>query len=249
MAVATARAYSRAGSGEPIAGAEGGDLWEVFRGRITLDWGLLAQARGEDEVAEECFETVLMEVPAASEPGGAPRMQRKKSSGGAAQEKEDELGEEKINLVALAKVSLLILKIGQGTRVRLSTSSSTSAPSSSAPSSSSSADARLTALSRSLVALTADIPTSPPSLQLLTEFIQALTKGEITKAKQHLSVALALANSSGQNHAKAVLLGLLGNLFVWTRNDQVSLSPSSPTLASRATRSLLASRTKFDRSR
>ncbi|ORY57118.1 hypothetical protein BCR35DRAFT_309707 [Leucosporidium creatinivorum] len=221
VAIATARAYS---GGE----GEGSDLWEVFRGRITLDWGLLKQARGEDEEAEECFETVLMEDPASSTAsevgGGGARMQRKKSTGGggAAQE-EHELSEEKSNLVALAKVSLLILKIGQGTRVRLSTSSSTtssSAPSSSHPtsSSSSSTDARLTSLSRSLLSLTT--PTSPPSLKLLTEFIQALTKGEITKAKQHLSVALALANASGQNHAKAVLLGLLGNLFVWTRNDQ-----------------------------
>lgn len=221
QAIATVRGAVgiRGGGGGQGAAGEEGELWTTFKERITLDFGLLALARGEEVRAEECFETVLMSDEAGV---GSKGMQKRKSTGGGGGGggEEAETGQgEKDNLLALAKLSLLLLKIGQGTRVRLSTSQSSS--SSSAPSSSSSpTDARLTTLSRSLVALSSS-PSSPPSLQLMAEFIQALTKGEITKAKQHLSVALGLANATGQNHAKAVLLGLLGNLFVWTRNDQV----------------------------
>jgi hypothetical protein len=167
-------------------------LWDSFAGRITLDMGLLRQASGDEKEAEECFETVLM-------------------SG----EGREEGGEEGASLVTLAKVSLLVLKISQGSRVRLSTSFSSI--SSSSPSSTNDS-ARLTSLARSVVEATQD---AAPALRLTGEFVQALTRGEITKAKQHLSVALNLSNTSLANHAKALMLALLANLFLHTRNDQV----------------------------
>lgn len=223
LAITTARSYAPA---DEETSEDGGELWMRYKGRITLDMGLLAQGRGEEEMAEECFETVLMDDPTISAQvgrGGASssKMSRRKSAGaGGEKEKEGEdVDEEKKNTLALAKVSLLILKISQGIRVRLSTSSSSGGSSSNLVDLAS--DARLTALARSLADPSSSSSTVPPGTQLLSELIQALTKGEITKAKQHLSVALQLANSTSNNHAKALLLGLLGNLFVWTRNDQV----------------------------
>jgi hypothetical protein len=117
----------------------------------------------------------------------------------------------------LAKVSILILKISAGATVRLSSSASTPA---------SAESTYLSSLASSIIQISQQA-SSPPSLVFLGEFVQALTKGEITKAKQHLSNALNGANAQGANHAKALMLALLGNLFACTRNDQVrSLSLS-----------------------
>ncbi len=69
----------------------------------------------------------------------------------------------------------------------------------------------------------------PPSWNLAGEFVRAMACGEITKSKQHLSDALKLANTLGANHARALMLALLGNLYLHTRNGEVShLSPSFP---------------------
>ena len=65
----------------------------------------------------------------------------------------------------------------------------------------------------------------PPSWRLAGEFVMAMTRGEITKSKHHLSEALNLANAIGANHAKALLLALLGNLYLHTRNDEVRPPP------------------------
>ena len=62
----------------------------------------------------------------------------------------------------------------------------------------------------------------PPSWRLAGEFVRAMACGEITKSKQHLSEALKLTNTLGANHARALMLALLGNLYLHTRNGEVS---------------------------
>lgn len=285
QAITTCRRYSPAQS---TANPRADDLWLEFKSRITLDMGLLAQARGNDARAEDCFETVLMEQTKADarkhdqaragvsrSRSTSPVVKRKRSgtamtvatTGSTADEDLDAGLDEETSAqrtrtrnatCLLAKLSLLVLKIGQGTRVRLSTStmamsragsgsSGRTKPSSSSATAVSTtaltdSDARLTALSQEIVQLCTppegDFTTSsahetpnsdaappssvPPSLQLVAHFVQALTKGEITKAKQHLSTALTLANTTSSNHAKCLMLALLANLFLWTRNDQAS---------------------------
>lgn len=101
------------------------------------------------------------------------------------------------DLTPLAVVSLLTLRLSLG-----------HSPESLAP------------LAAEIVALTT-APDANPAMRLVGEVTQALTKGEIIKAKQHFSAALGVANACLQNHAKAVVLALLANLFLFTRNDQV----------------------------
>lgn len=168
-------------------------LWETFRGRITLDKGLVAQCRGQDELAMRCFETVLVV---------------------------DGEGNEGL----LAKVSILLLQISAGARVRISEEPSTGRKRKSVGGTAD-AERRLNDLAKEVVEKAGEEGASP-SWVLVGELVQALTRGEIIKAKQHLSTALTLANSSLANHAKALMLALLANLFLHTRNDQVRLSSS-----------------------
>lgn len=196
-------------------------LWEIFRFRLTLGMGCLAQAQMRNEEAVRFFE-VVVELGKGSKRG------------------EDEL-------VLLAKMSILIIRISEGAKVRVvdsgasvgmarvvslggggssvhstPTSHLSSTPSHSTPTQTSTQLASLNALAKELIQTTSN--SSCPSLRIVGEFVAALTKGEIIKAKQHLSNALNLANTGLANHSKAIMLALLAGLFIHTRNDQVSLS-------------------------
>ena len=152
------------------------------------------------------------------------------------------------DLVLLAKMSILVVRISEGAKVRVldsasvgmcrvvsaggssvhstPTSTSTSTfPSHSTPTQTSSQLASLSTLAKEIIAQTISPNASHPSLRILGEFVAALTKGEIIKAKQHLSNALNLANTGLANHSKAIMLALLAGLFIHTRNDQVSPFP------------------------
>lgn len=147
------------------------------------------------------------------------------------------------DLVVLAKMSILIIRIGEGAKVRVSdstssigmsrivsgssvhsTPTSSTFPAHSTPTQTSSQLASLSTLAKEIIHLTTSPTASHPPLRILGEFVAALTKGEIIKAKQHLSNALNLANTGLANHSKAVMLALLAGLFIHTRNDQVRLS-------------------------
>ncbi|SGY50778.1 BQ5605_C001g00926 [Microbotryum silenes-dioicae] len=188
-------------------------LWDEYEGRITLDFGMLFHAEGEDAKAEECYETVLDKTATSS-----------------ATENDDDDDEQRQGLRVLAGLSLLMLKMSQGWRIRLSTHASSNASANpigspqrpTANPSNAFESPRYDAIAREIVAFTCaeESGSSSPSSNLIAEFIQSLTKGEITKSKQHLSVALQLSNQMNSNHAKALVLSLLANLFLMTRNDQ-----------------------------
>lgn len=173
-------------------------LWESFQRRITLAHGTLAQARHQPELAMKCFEVVVR----------LPNPHREK------------------DLVLLARMSIIMLKISQGSRVRIVEESITASARrlQTTNGGAKSQQQELMELNRMTKELVGSIANSvtPPALQLVSEFLQALTRGEIIKAKLHLSVALNVSNTSLANHAKALMLALLANLFLHTRNDQVS---------------------------
>ncbi|CAD6586492.1 MAG: hypothetical protein CYPHOPRED_003557 [Cyphobasidiales sp. Tagirdzhanova-0007] len=50
--------------------------------------------------------------------------------------------------------------------------------------------------------------------------VEAITSGEIVRAKARLSVALQLSNSTNSQHIKPLILALLSCYFLHTRNDQ-----------------------------
>lgn len=192
-------------------------LWDASKMRILLAMGSLNQGTFKDQLALECFEGVVRSV--------EDRARVRTMDGG------DEQG-----LLLLARVSILIIKIGQGSRVRIGETTSSPSINMARSTSSSSAskfgsadpstpatphDSSLATLTRSILALTGASPL--PAFQILGEFIKALTSGEIIKAKQFLSNSLNLANGLMSNHCKALMLALLANLFLWTRNDQVRL--------------------------
>jgi hypothetical protein len=168
-------------------------LWEAFQRRITLAHGTLAQAKGQDELALQCFEVVIR----------LPNSQRDR------------------DLVTLAQVSILMIKIAQGSQIKIAEEGSASASAKRLSLSHERDRFSLSDLTRMAKDIVASTVNAVPSLQLAGELIQALTKGEIIKAKQHLSNALNISNSSLANHAKALMLALLSNLFLQTRNDQV----------------------------
>ncbi|KAL8280647.1 hypothetical protein RQP46_006970 [Phenoliferia psychrophenolica] len=150
-----------------LATARTHNLWESnasLQARLTLDEGLLAQARADNALAEQCF-NVVISLDAASVP---------------------------TDLTSLALISLLTLRLSLGDP-----------------------PASLAQLANRIVSRA-----TSPSLHLIAELAQALTKTEITKSKTHLSEALKRANATLANHAKAVILALLANLFLFTRNDQ-----------------------------
>ena len=187
-------------------------LWDAFKSRLTLGMGCLAQAQMKNDEAVRCFEVVI-EL-------GKEGKGMKKGEG---------------DLVLLAKMSILIIRISEGAKVRvsdppssvgmgrsISTGSSVhSTPTQSTPTQSSTQLASLNALAKEIIHHTTSSTASCPSLRIVGEFVAALTKGEIIKAKQHLSNALNLANSGLANHSKAIMLALLAGLFIHTRNDQV----------------------------
>ncbi|KAK4047587.1 hypothetical protein OIO90_006128 [Microbotryomycetes sp. JL221] len=206
-AISTARQYS---SDDGIT--LGGNLWLTYKDRITLGMGALYHARGQDDLAEDCFETILN-----------PQDDEHSNDNGFG----DKIANDNVDVVdvvSLAKLAFLMLKISQGHVARLSTSSA-----SNLNSTSTSIERRLTLYAQDLSSLSttsASTQSNPmkqtraSSVELISDIVQALTKGQITKAKQHLSQALNLTNIGVLNHTKALILALLANLFLWTKNEQ-----------------------------
>ncbi|GAA5893249.1 hypothetical protein JCM5296_001648 [Sporobolomyces johnsonii] len=195
LAITTARAYG---------------VWEDFAARLTLDMGLLRVAEDEGDAAGRCFEAVI---------GGAGKGGKGKetASGGSA------------STVQLAELSLLLLKMSAGEQVLLPSSSRSGPPPSSSSTPSSPfhpsvpppSAARLEPLVRSLTSSSSSSgPSSTPAARFIAELVHALTLGEITKSKAHLSGALNLTTQMGANHARALVLALLANLFTHTRNKE-----------------------------
>lgn len=79
-------------------------------------------------------------------------------------------------------------------------------------------------LVRTLTASERASTSSAPS-RLIHSLAQALTVPSITASKAALSAALALANQMQANHVRVGVLALLANVFLWTREGEVS--PSS----------------------
>lgn len=124
-----------------------------------------------------------------------------------------------------AALSLLLLRLGNpglaadggvtstDALARLLTSSSSSAlPAASSPS--------------SPAAAAAFPPRTSAPARLATALASALTVGSITASKTALSQALTLTNQMGATHARAGVLALLANVFLWTREGEVRV-PSS----------------------
>ncbi|TNY20145.1 hypothetical protein DMC30DRAFT_270149 [Rhodotorula diobovata] len=118
-----------------------------------------------------------------------------------------------------AALSLLLLRLGNpglaadggvtstDALARLLTSSSSSAlPAASSPS--------------SPAAAAAFPPRTSAPARLATALASALTVGSITASKTALSQALTLTNQMGATHARAGVLALLANVFLWTREGE-----------------------------
>lgn len=153
-------------------------LWEAFHRRITLVHGALAAAKGNDERARTCFRVLAL----------------------------DDRDEDEIQ--TLAQVSLVLLEISAGKRVRLLDSGTSTTTST----------LELDSLATRAVAACARA--SSPPLTLAGDVVRALASGAISRAKDALRHALNVANDTVANHAKALVLALLSNLFLHTRNDQ-----------------------------
>lgn len=78
-------------------------------------------------------------------------------------------------------------------------------------------------LVRTLTACEPASTSSAPS-RLIHSLAQALTVPSITASKAALSAALALANQMQANHVRVGVLALLANVFLWTREGEVSSS-------------------------
>lgn len=122
-----------------------------------------------------------------------------------------------------AALSLLLLRLGNpglaadggvtstDALARLLTSSSSSAlPAASSPSSPAAAFP----------------PRTSAPARLATALASALTVGSITASKTALSQALTLTNQMGATHARAGVLALLANVFLWTREREVRVPRS-----------------------
>ena len=212
-----------------VSGSNEGDaIWHEFKDRLVLDLGLIHVVKEEDDEAERCLEAVI--VSASRDKNSTKGTSRAKGS-----TKSESSG---AMTLPLAEVSLLVLKLSQGHSVPLSSSSTASSPvmsrSASHPSSLSSAarrqsaidptSERLQTLTRSLLASEEDAgSSSSPALEFIVSLAKALTGGEITKSKSNLSSALNVTTKLSANHARALTLALLANLFEQTRNTEVSL--------------------------
>ncbi|GAA6013034.1 hypothetical protein JCM11491_000946 [Sporobolomyces phaffii] len=196
---------------------EGMEVWDEYKDRMTLDLGLIHLLREEEEQAERCFEAVIAFGGSAK---ATPHSRAKAvvSSGA--------------TIPRLAELSLLLLKLSQGYSVPLSSSSISSSPvmsrstsnrtnsSAPRPPASNQGSARLETLARSLTSLDEISPTTTPSLDFVVSVTKALTCGEITKSKSNLSSALNSTSKLSANHARALTLALLANLFEQTRNTE-----------------------------
>lgn len=196
--------------------------------RLVLNLGLIHLLKNNESEAERCFEAVIA-YSASTTTSTKPSRTKEIVSSGA-------------TTVQLAELSLLSLKLSQGHTLPHSSSSITSSPMLSRSLSSNSIvrqsqvsstiSTRLQTLTRSLTSLdSSDSPSSSssspnsnltPSLQFVISFTKALTSKEITKSKSNLSNALNATSKMSANHARALTLALLANLFEQTRNTEVS---------------------------
>lgn len=176
-------------------------LFPEWSSRITLVWGLMAVLKGDEEEAEDCFEVVRWgEDEAAFSSNSNSSTTASSSSPPKMSRSSSSHRSPKSSLWILASFSLLLLRLSLKTKTSQS------------------------ALAAEILSSLPPPGTITPDLMLVAEVLKALTKGEIIKAKAHLSAALGLANEGMRNHAKALLLALLANLFLFTRNDQVCFS-------------------------
>jgi hypothetical protein len=216
-------------SRRPSAVRIGNEVWQEFKERLTLNLGLIHLLKEEEEEAERCFEAVIV----AGSSSRSPRLERTKS-----------VEPSGATTPRLAELSLLLLKLSQGHSVPLSSSAIASSPVMSRSTSNHSissalrhptfdaGSARLQALTRSLTSLDETSSTTTPCLDFVVSLTKALTCGEITKSKSNLSNALNSTSKLSANHARALTLALLANLFEQTRNTEVSgYQPLSDTLA------------------
>ncbi|GAA5834788.1 hypothetical protein JCM9279_007106 [Rhodotorula babjevae] len=203
LGVASAHAPASAHDNSAGAGAEWADEVQL---RAALAWALLRCARaardGADErEAERALEAVLDAASAAS------------SSGAGAARTSASASPQMAHLVTIARLSLVLLRMSAppGALASIPVTSTDS-------------------LVRALAASSASTSTSAASsshARLAAALATALTARSITASKAALSQALSLTNQMGATHARAGVLALLGNVFLWTREGEAQRMLSS----------------------
>ncbi|GAA5932353.1 uncharacterized protein JCM15063_001198 [Sporobolomyces koalae] len=189
-------------------------VWQQFKQRSILDLGLIHLSKDEEDEAEKCFEVA---IDINHEPSKVSKGKTVVSMGA--------------TVTQLAELSLLVLKLSQGHSVAPSSNASMSSSpimsrSTSNPTMSSAtklpattSTARLETLARNLTGLE-DTSPSTPTVEFIVSLTKALTCREITKSKSNLSNALNSTTKLSANHARALTLALLANLFEQTRNTE-----------------------------
>ncbi|GAA5917321.1 hypothetical protein JCM8208_005013 [Rhodotorula glutinis] len=212
-----ARALEVASAYAPAHGESGDAAWaDEVQLRAALAWALARCARaardGADErEAERALEAVLDAASSASGTGGA-RTSTSTSAGPSPQ---------MAHLVLVARLSLVLLRMSAPPGALASspvTSTDALVRALAASSSSSSSSTSSSASSTS---------TSSSHARLASALATALTARSITASKAALSQALSLTNQMGATHARAGVLALLGNVFLWTREGEAQRMLSS----------------------
>lgn len=109
--------FSKVGEGA------GEELWNLFSPRIILGKGLLYQARGKELAALECFDTVVQIVEERiNYPSSLSLGKSTPGTGSGGGVSKVEKGLEELGI--LAKSSILLIKLGQGFRIRIGGGSS-----------------------------------------------------------------------------------------------------------------------------
>ena len=180
-----------------VGGDGGGAKWaDEVQLRAALGWALMRCARaardGADErEAERALEAVL---DAAASPGAS------------------SASPQTAHLVTVARLSLVLLRMS-------------APPGTLAPTQVTSTDALVRALAASSASASSSASGNSASAsshaRLAAALATALTARSITASKAALSQALSLTNQMGATHARAGVLALLGNVFLWTREGEV----------------------------
>lgn len=171
--------------------------------RAALEWAQVRIARaardGEDErEAETALEGLLAAVEAViegSDKGGGVR-----GAGGA----QDDPSPQLVHLQHVAMLSLLLLRMSALPGVLASAPLTPTA-----------------LLLRTLTAPALSASSASAASRLVSALATALSVPSITASKTALSSALSLTNSMQAMHARAGVLALLGNVFLWTREGEV----------------------------
>ncbi|GJN87103.1 hypothetical protein Rhopal_000048-T1 [Rhodotorula paludigena] len=182
--------------------ASSGDTLVKTQIRATLEWAQVRIARaardGVDErEAETALEGVLAAIEAAiegSDKGGGVR-----GAGGA----QDDPSPQLVHLQHVAMLSLLLLRMSALPDVLTSAPLTPTAT-----------------LLRTLTAPSVSAPSASAASRLVSALATALSVPSITASKTALSSALSLTNSMQAMHARAGVLALLGNVFLWTREGE-----------------------------